>query len=160
MLIPQKIVFVLATALISIVGIAYPRAVQAQVPTQRVPIVGRHPGSAPRQEPCWREAGVTKAAIEQRRAIEQNARAEIQSLCANSSLTPQQRREQIRAIRERSREQVDALISPQQREAIKSCQQARNGGHPGGGGFHGGGGHGEGPCGEMNEPKETAEPKP
>jgi hypothetical protein len=92
--------------------------------------------------------------MEQRRNIEQSTRAEIQSVCANSSLTPQQRREQMRAIRERSRQQMDALISPQQREALKACRESRGKGHVGGGGFHGGGERGEGPCGELNEPKE------
>jgi hypothetical protein len=95
--------------------------------------------------------------MQQQHSIQQSTRAEVQSVCANSSLTPQQRREQIRAIRERSRQQIDALISPQQREALKSCQQSRNKGHiGGGGGFHGGGGHGEGPCGELNEPRERS----
>jgi len=97
--------------------------------------------------------------MQQRKSIEQSARAQIQSVCGNNSLTPQQRREQMRAIRERTRQQMDAAISPQQREAIKACQQAR--GHGGGGGFHGGGGRGEGPCGELNEPKEqNPEPEP
>lgn len=127
----------------------------AQVSIGRPPIVGRRTGTAPRQEPCWQEAGISKGAMQQQHSIQQSTRAEVQSVCANSSLTPQQRREQIRAIRERSRQQIDALISPQQREALKSCQQSRNKGHiGGGGGFHRGGGHGEGPCGELNEPKE------
>ena len=134
-------------------------AVGAQVPTARPPVVGRRAVKAPRQEPCWQEAGISKGAMQQRKSIEQGSRAEIQSLCGNSSLTPQQRREQMRAIRERTRQQVDALISPEQREALKACQQAR--GHSGAGGVHGGGGRGEGPCGELNEPKEqNREPEP
>ena len=131
----------------------------AQVPAERPPVAGRRAAKAPRQEPCWQEAGVSKGAMQQRKSIEHSARAEIQSLCGNHSITPQQRREQIRAIRERTRQQVDALVSPQQREALKSCQQAR--GHGNGGGFHGGGGRGEGPCGELNEPREqNPEPEP
>ncbi len=131
----------------------------AQVPTPRPPIiVGRNLGKGPRQEPCWQEAGISKAAMQQRRSLERSSRSEIQSVCADTSLTPQQRREQIRAIHERTRQQIDALISPQQRETLKSCQQARNAGHPHGGGIHaGGGGRGEGPCGELNE---QPSPKP
>jgi hypothetical protein len=132
-----------------------------QVPTMRPPVVGRRTNTTPRQEPCWREVGISKGAMQQRRSIEQSTRAEVQSVCANSSLTPQQRREQIRTIRERSRQQVDALISPQQHEALRACQESRGKGHAGNGGFHGGGGHGEGPCGELNEPKEhDGEPQP
>ena len=132
-------------------------AVGAQVPTTRPPIVGHRGNTTPRQEPCWQEAGISKGAMQERKSIEQSTRSEVQSVCANSSLTPQQRREQIRSIRERSHQQIDALISPQQREALKTCQQSRGKGHPGGGGFHGGGGHGEGPCGELNQPKEHTE---
>jgi hypothetical protein len=133
-----------------------------QIPNTRPPIAGRRTNTTPKQEPCWQEAGISKGAMQQRRSIEQSTRAEVQSLCANGSLTPQQRREQIRAVRERSHQQLDALISPQQREAVKTCQQSRGKGHlGGGGGFHGGGGRGEGPCGELNEPKEPGtEPEP
>jgi hypothetical protein len=135
-----------------VISAVIPVAALAQVPTARPPIIGRH-AKAPRQEPCWQQAGISKGAMQQRKSIEQGSRAEIQSVCANGSLTPQQRREQIRAIHERTRQQVDGLISPQQREAMRACQEAR--GHGGGGGFHGGGGgRGEGPCGELNEPKE------
>lgn len=140
---------VLMTAVTPIAGLA-------QEPRPQPPILGRRLARTPRQEPCWEQAGVSKAAMQERRSLEQSSRAEIQSVCANSSLTPQQRREQIRAIRQRTRQQVDGIITPQQREAIKSCREAR--GHTGGGGFHGGGGgggRGEGPCGELNEPKET-----
>jgi hypothetical protein len=134
----------------------------AQLPTAPPPRRA-HPAKAPRQEPCWEQAGVSRGALQQRRGIEQRSRAEIQSVCANGSLTPQQRREQMRSIHERTRQQVDTLISPQQREAIKACQEAR--GHNGEG-FHGGGGggRGEGPCGELHEPRErrapASEPQP
>lgn len=151
MLLPQKF----ACAIV-LVAAAIPALAGAQVPTPRPPIVaGRRVAKTSHREPCWQEAGISKSAMQERRSLEQSARAEIQSVCASSSLTPQQRREQIRAIHERTRQQVEALISPQQREALKACQQARNKAHPGGGGFHGGG-RGEGPCGELNEPKEPA----
>jgi hypothetical protein len=138
-----------------------PAVMGGQLPTTHPPVIARRVGNKPRQEPCWQEAGISKGAMQQRKSIEQSTEAEIHSLCANSSLTPQQRHQQIRAIRERTRQQVDALITPQQREAIKACQEARGKAHPGTGGFHGGGGgHGEGPCGELNAPKEpTTEPE-
>lgn len=138
---------------ISVIGQPIPAS--AQIRTVRPPITtGRKVSTAPHQEPCWQEAGISKSTMEQRRSIQQSARAEIQSVCANSSLTPQQRREQIRAIHERTRQQMEESITPQQREALKSCQEARRATHPAGGGFHGGGGGGQGPCGELNEPKE------
>jgi hypothetical protein len=118
---------------------------------------GTRPGQRVRQEPCWQEAGVSKAAMEQRRSIEQSVRGQVASVCANSSLTPQQRQQQIRQIHEQARQQMEALISPQQQEAIKSCQASR--GHGGIGVHVGGGGHGGmGPCGEMPSAKPSTPP--
>lgn len=152
------------TIVLALSGIALSALAQVSVPVPRIgrkqplPTTARHP-KAPRQEPCWQEAGVTKATMEERRSIEQSSRAEIQSVCDNSSLSPQQRREQIRSIHQRTSQQVNALISPQQREEIKSCQQARAS-HSGGGGLHhvavGGGGERRGPCGELIEPRQPA----
>jgi hypothetical protein len=153
MLLPRK--FACAIVLFAT---AIPALAATQVRASRPPIVAaRRVAKTPHQEPCWQEAGISKSVMQERRNLEQSTRAEIQSICANSSLTPQQRREQIRAIHERTRQQVEALVSPQQRDALKACQQARSGAHPGAGGFHGGGGgRGEGPCGELNERKEPA----
>jgi hypothetical protein len=100
-----------------------------------------------RQEPCWQVAGVSKAAIQQRQAIARQARQEVEAVCANPSLSVAQKRERIREIRQQEHVQIEALISPQQQEAIRACQQSR-GGHLGGGGGHLGGGRG-GPCGTM-----------
>jgi len=87
--------------------------------------------------------------MQERQALARQARQEVESVCANGSLSIAQKRERIREIRERERQQTEALITPQQREALRACQQERGGGHAGGhGGGHFGGGHG-GPCGEM-----------
>jgi hypothetical protein len=99
----------------------------------------------PRREPCWEVAGISKSAMQERQALARQARQEVESVCANGSLSIAQKRERIREIRERERQQTEALITPQQREALRACQQERGGGHGGG---HFGGGHG-GPCGEM-----------
>ena len=127
----------------------------AQSVTPLPPIRGGHPGSTtginpstthPKREPCWQVAGISKAAIEQRHALARQAKQEVEAVCANSSLTLQQKHEEIRAIHEREKQQANALVTPQQEEALKACQSSR--GHGGGhGGF--GGGHGMGPCGEM-----------
>ena len=103
--------------------------------------------TGPRREPCWQVAGISKTTMEQRHSLARQARQEIESVCANSSLSLQQKRERIREIRQQEKQQADALVTPQQQEALRACQQSRGGGHGGGG--HAGGGHGVGPCGEM-----------
>jgi len=112
-------------------------------PPSRVP--GTPIGTKVRQEPCWQEAGVSKAAMEQRRSLEQGVRSQISAVCADPSLTTQQRNEKIREIHQQVRQQVEALITPQQQEAMKACQQSRE--HASSGRPHVGHvGNGGGPC--------------
>jgi len=120
-----------------------------------------HPGGPvqrvhPRQMPCWEVAGISKGAMDQRRAIQQRTRAEVEAVCAETSLTPQQRQQKIRQIHEQSKHEMDALVTPQQMEELKSCQMSRSHGGGQGGGHPGVGGHG--PCGEM--PPAKSGPKP
>jgi hypothetical protein len=115
----------------------------AQVPIHTVPPTSTKPAK-PKKEPCWQVAGVSVAAMHERRAISRQARQEVEAVCANSSLSAQQKHAQIQQIRERERQQIDAIITPAQREAIRSCQESRGGGHGGGGHFGGG------PCGEIS----------
>ncbi len=151
-----------------ILSAALAQNAMAQVPVRTGPSAA--PGTTlkrPRAEPCWEVAGVSKSAIQQRRVIAQQARQEVEAVCANSSLSIQKKRQQIQQIRQRERQEIDAIITPAQQEAMRSCQEQRNGGHGGG---HVGGGHG-GPCGEMSvghkphpmeedetPPNETAKP--
>lgn len=98
-----------------------------------------------RREPCWEVAGISKSAMEQRRAISMQSRQEVEAVCADAALSPAQKQTRIREIHQQERQQIDGLISPAQREAMHACQQERGGGM-GGGNLVGGGG-GEGPCG-------------
>lgn len=122
-------------------------SVGAQVPVRPAVPPGARPVPRPHQEPCWQVAGITPSAIQERRALAQQARSQVESVCANSSLSIQQKRQEIQQIHARERQQIDAIITPAQREAMRSCQESRgNGGHVGGG--HAGGGGG--PCGEIS----------
>jgi len=128
-------------------------AAAAQAPSRN----GTTPGAAPgtrsgRPEPCWQVAGISKSVMEQRHAIAQQARGEVQAVCANSTLSPEQKSEQIKQIRERERQEMEGLITPTQESALKACQKER--GH--GGAPHS---HGVGPCGEpaAEQPPEEKE---
>jgi Spy/CpxP family protein refolding chaperone len=107
-----------------------------------------------RREPCWQIAGISQSAMQQRKSLEGNARAQVQSVCNDSSLTPQQKREKIRQIHQQTQQQVEGVITPQQRQALQACWQQRGeGAHGGGRGMHP---KGEGPCGEMTGPREPS----
>jgi hypothetical protein len=142
-------------------GILALTALAQSVPSP-LPPVGENPPSTekhrstkhPRKEPCWQVAGISKAAMEQRHALANQVRQEVEAVCANSSLTLRQKHEQIRALHEREKQQANALVTPPQEQALKACQESRGkGGHDFGGG--GGGRRGAGPCGEMPRPKST-----
>ena len=115
---------------------------------QTVPARPAVPGhqATPKQEPCWQVAGISKSAMEQRKSILQNAHSQIESVCANSSLTAQQRSEQIRQIHQQSKQQIDALIPASQMESLRSCQSSRAAAHPPAP-HHAG--SSSGPCGEL-----------
>jgi hypothetical protein len=97
------------------------------------------------QKPCWQQAGISQSAIQQRKQIEESTHSQVESVCSDSALTPQQKQQKIRQLHLEAQKQVEALIPPQQEQALKSCRASRGEG-PHVGGMHGGGG---GPCGEM-----------
>jgi hypothetical protein len=116
----------------------------AQIVTHTAPGSGTTVGKPVRLEPCWQVAGISKAAMEQRKALNLQTRQQVEAVCANSSLSAQQKRQQIQQIHRQEKEQIDGIITPTQQEAMRSCQSERNAGHVSAG--HVGG---TGPCGEM-----------
>ncbi len=111
----------------------------------RAPVrVGRQ--TAPKQPPCWQEAGISKSSMERRHAIEQETRARVESVCADPALNDQQKRQEIRQIRQQAHQEEQGLITPQQQQALRECQMARSKANPRpnlGGGLHA---RNNGPC--------------
>jgi Spy/CpxP family protein refolding chaperone len=104
-------------------------------------------GTAPtHKQPCWQQAGVSQSAMQQRKQIEENTHSQIEAVCSDSSLSPQQKQQKIQQLHQEAQKQVGGLITPQQEAAIKSCRESR------GEGPHMGGVHSGGPCGEMTSP--------
>ena len=130
----------------------------AQTPVRPAPgtTAGQRPGERHRVEPCWQVAGVSPTAWRQRLEIEKQTRSEVETVCANASLSPVQKREQIRQLREREHQELESLITPAQQDAMKVCREER--GHATAGGAGVGRGHGGGPCGEISARHPSAEP--
>ena len=109
---------------------------------------GTHLGktTAGKQKPCWQEAGISKAAMEERRSIQQSARQQIEAICSQPGLSDKQRNEEIGAVNQATRQKLVGLITPSQQETLRACNEARAANaaphpHPAGG-VHAGGG----PC--------------
>jgi hypothetical protein len=81
--------------------------------------------------------------MQQRKQIEENTHSQIEAVCTDFSLTPQQKQQKIQQLHQEAQKQVGGLITPQQEAAIKSCRESR------GEGLHMGGAHAGGPCGET-----------
>lgn len=110
----------------------------------------QHPPQARmRQEPCWQQVGISKEVIEQRDAVARDTRSQVESVCADTSLTPQQKKEKVHEIRQEGKQKTEGLIGQQQLEQLQACQKERMASHPSSAGAQHPGG---GPCGEMTSP--------
>ncbi len=109
-------------------------------PSQTVPV--RRGG----QGNCRQQAGIEASVAEQIHSIAHEAHSQIEDVCSNTSLTPQQKQQQAREIREKAMQKRGGLLTADQQKALTACQQARSGNHPSGAGLHEGMGGG---CGEM-----------
>jgi hypothetical protein len=106
------------------------------------------PGGRPyRQPPCWQQAGISQSVMPQIREIQQSTRSQVESVCSNSSLTPQEQRQQIGQLHKQQQQQIEGLVTSEQLQALRSCQEQR--GQMGG--MHRGGN----PCANM--PANTAQ---
>jgi hypothetical protein len=151
-----------ALAVIVALNLSLPTLLAQAAPSAKLHSKSTKPVARKQAEtPCWEIAGISKSAMAERRRIGQETRSQVQSVCNDSSLNEQQKREKIREIRQQSHQQIEALINPQQQEALTTCQKERaaargeSAGH-GAGGIH----HGGGPCGEIGSgPKLPSEPQ-
>ena len=99
-----------------------------------------HPMNRGNDQPCWQVAGIEKSVMEQRWALERDTRSQISAACSDSSLTPQQKQQKAREIREQSRQKMIALVTPDQETKLTACQQERGMNHP----------QGTGGCGDWS----------
>lgn len=99
----------------------------------------------PGMQPCLRQAGLDRSSIEKLRSIQQEARSQVQSVCSNVSLSPQERRQQVQDIHEQAHQKIEGIITPEQRKALAACRQQHGENHPGMGNFEGIGGGCGGP---------------
>jgi Spy/CpxP family protein refolding chaperone len=105
-----------------------------------------HPARRGGGTPCWQQAGVERSAIENLMSIQRETHSQVENVCSNTSLTPQQKRQQVQEIRQQAHQKIEGLITPDQMKALVACRQARGETTPGV--LSGAGGAGGG-CGEW-----------
>ena len=97
--------------------------------------------------PCFQRAGIDRSVVEQLMSLHREAHSQVQTVCSNTSLTPQQKHEQVQQIHQQTHQKIEQLITPEQEKTLMACRQQRQGeNHPGGqlamGGGCGDWGHG------------------
>ncbi|MGA2431674.1 MAG: hypothetical protein ABSH13_24475, partial [Candidatus Acidiferrum sp.] len=55
---------------------------------------------------CWKQAGISPAVMQQRKAIMEAAKSKLQDVCKDDSLTAQQKKEQIHQIHQEAMQQA------------------------------------------------------
>lgn len=120
------------------------------------------------EPPCFKQAGVSEDTWQKIRDIHKSARQQAIGICENTSLNPQQKREQLRDAFRQTEQQVHGLLTSQQQDALKQCRQERRGDRKGmGGGMRGMRRGGGDPCARILRqsnkgqagPPEGAEPQ-
>ena len=112
--------------------------------------------SAGRRQGCAKQLGISQSVIAQHRTLHENALSQVRAVCSDSSLTNEQKKEKIRQIRETTRQQTEALLTPTQQQQLKECEAGRRGGGGAHGGAHAAGMEHENPCAEVESAAPTA----
>jgi len=120
-LIITPVTMTLLTMILLTMGVSLSAFAQAPVRPVPTPVPGK-----PRLEPCWQVAGIPKSAMDQRNLIAKETRQQVEAVCANTSLTPQEKQQQIKQIHQQEKQQMEGLITPEQQSAMRACQQERN----------------------------------
>jgi Spy/CpxP family protein refolding chaperone len=82
---------------------------------------------APQNGPSRPELNLTDDQKAQMKKIHQDAKAQIEAVNSDSSLSADQKQAKIRAIRRGSHKQVEAMLTPEQRKTMRAWHRAHRG---------------------------------
>lgn len=122
------------------------------VAAQSTPTAASTPPARPmRAHPCFQKAGIDKTSMDQLLSLRSEAHSQIENVCSNTSLTPQQKHQQVQEIHQQTRQKIGGLITPEQEKELVACWQQHQGGgnHAPAGQLGMGGGCGEWAHGGM-----------
>jgi hypothetical protein len=115
-------------ALLLLWGVTSSRAYQSNGAPSALPnATGSGPGDAvpAGRDACGKQAGLSKDTTEQRNLIVTNAKAQIQNVESDSTLSLAEQKKQIRQIRKNTRQQVGKLLTLDQQQALRQCHRDR-----------------------------------
>lgn len=101
-------------------------AQDAATPAPSAPASGqdrdRHDSADKRLKRLGKRLSLTDEQKEKAKPILEDEQKQVAALDSDSTLNPQQKRKKIRQIRMSSRSQLDAILTPEQREKVKNGQ--------------------------------------
>ena len=103
-----------------------------QPPPQAPGVPTRPSASAPAQPPAAQaeegaplsKLGLSDEQKSQIHGIRKNSQRQVQAVKSNASLTPQQQAQQVRQIRRTAMQQVDGVLTPEQREKYDAWRRS------------------------------------
>jgi hypothetical protein len=81
--------------------------VSASPTLAQVLLVNNSTGKARTEQPAGRVVGIEKSAMERLWALERETRSQVEAICTNSSVKPQQKRQQVREICEQAHQKME-----------------------------------------------------
>jgi hypothetical protein len=76
-------------------------------------------------EPCWKQVGISQSINQERKQIEESTHSQMEAVCHNSSLSAQQKEQQLQQLRTQSRQKIASLVGAQQEQALRACREQR-----------------------------------
>ena len=101
------------------------------------------------EAPCFKQAGVSDETWQKIMEIHKANHQNVVGICENSSLSAQQKRDQLRQAFRETQKQVHDLLTPQQQDAVKQCRKEHRKSMGGGMGGMRRGGRGGDPCARI-----------
>ena len=82
------------------------------------------------EPPCWRQAGLTGAMVNQRWKLQDAGKAKIAEVCGEASTSPQQKHDKIEQINAQTDQAIARIIPQKQLQAFNACQADLDKKHP------------------------------
>lgn len=119
---------------------AFSQSTQTSTQTPATPKTNTAPSSAQKstaktharntEPPCWRQAGLTAAMVNQRWKLQDTGKTKIAEVCSEASSSPQQKHDKIEQINAQTDQAIAKLIPEKQLQAFNACQAALDKKHP------------------------------
>ena len=116
--------------LIALAAIAFTTATQAQDSTGRIKMNGDHAGKMQHAQ-MWDDLNLTQDQKDKMKKLREDNMSKMDAIKNNSSLTDDQKQEQMKTMREDQRKSMEAILTDEQKAKMKQMREDRMKEHKG-----------------------------